>query len=453
MDRKYLIRAFISVIALGLSISALVYIDFKIFNRGMALFLVLTFLFLCLMLSPKNRDFYSPWFCFPAAYYLLFGIGSIRWLITDTYNNDLLMFLVTGGFISYFIGTILIKNVIPVKLLKTTTWDRRKAINFSIVLYTIGFIGMLFFLLKAGTIPILAEDTLEGRGVIYDRGSNSLLFLGRLVTPAFLIYYSYYSINSSFEQNKVKIKYLFFISFLFMLSTASRQDLFFLVFTTIVIAYYSKRNFIKLTKKYVIISILLLIFILSYGYFRVYTTTPERIGYFEQQVLYFGFKNNPIKTALVYFWFQVSVYASNILIYLSYVPEKIPFFNGKVLLITLMTALPGKQSTLGQLFKENAGIEFQGGGVNPTIVGELYIEYGIPSVFIVMFIYGLIYRYLYENLKKDFSSTNILFYSYYTYILVSSLTGGFLSQLSKWFYLSVFLMATFLIKESKQTLK
>jgi len=94
----------------------------------------------------------------------------------------------------------------------------------------------------------------------------------------------------------------------------------------------------------------------------------------------------------------------NLLLVLAYVPEPIPFAYGGTFLPQMLTSLipqllwRGRSSLGRNFFAELSGPYV--GGTAPTLIGDLYFNFGIVGVFVGMLAVGLIMRTLYEWLAS-----------------------------------------------------
>ncbi len=288
--------------------------------------------------------------------------------------------------------------------------------------------------MKSG-LPAFAEDRLALRGEIIDRAGNNVLYLARLVAPSFMISYSFSAYFKKVHGRIVDGKLLaalFSVAFLVMISTSSRSDVFFILFMTLLISYLSSKA-LNIRKLFIAsASIALAIFFL--GYLRVMNALPDRLEFYLETAETWGFPLASFSAFAVYAILQLSVYTGNILEIISLVPEYLDHFHGRNFLITLSTVLPGKQITTGEILKDAAGLDFLGGGLNPTMLGELYLDNGVWYIGIMMFVYGVLYRISYTFLLERYSPSAILIHAYFTFTLVVSVLGGLFAQISRWYY-------------------
>lgn len=93
----------------------------------------------------------------------------------------------------------------------------------------------------------------------------------------------------------------------------------------------------------------------------------------------------------------------------------------------LFIVLPGKSVTGGVILKEYIGLDFMGGGITPTILGEGYANFGLyfslAFIFffslILLFLYYWMYRFLLKR-KNDFS---VIYYTSFFLIFSFSCYG------------------------------
>lgn len=75
-------------------------------------------------------------------------------------------------------------------------------------------------------------------------------------------------------------------------------------------------------------------------------------------------------------------------------PNKHAFFLGYAYLINFIMLRPGPDLDFTLTLKEIIGINFSGGGIAPTILGELYLNFGYIGCYVGMLILGVVLRML-----------------------------------------------------------
>lgn len=103
-----------------------------------------------------------------------------------------------------------------------------------------------------------------------------------------------------------------------------------------------------------------------------------------------------------------------------YFPFHVPFQHGYTYLINLIMLLPGPGKDFTLWLKDAIGFSFSGGGITPSVFGELYINFGNIGIYIGSFILGFVFR----KLDEWIYSGDITFWKTYMLILVPSCLGG-----------------------------
>jgi hypothetical protein len=86
--------------------------------------------------------------------------------------------------------------------------------------------------------------------------------------------------------------------------------------------------------------------------------------------------------------------------------------------------------------KAKLNLQFLGGGINPTILGELYANFGLVGI-VGMSVYGALITFLFYNMTRNRSGINVIAYCYGLVSLLLSLIGGFFSFFLYFYYIIV----------------
>jgi oligosaccharide repeat unit polymerase len=81
-------------------------------------------------------------------------------------------------------------------------------------------------------------------------------------------------------------------------------------------------------------------------------------------------------------------------------PDSVPFQGGYTYIINLLLYRPGPDVDFTLWLKEQLGMNFAGGGVTPTVIGEAYINFGYFGIVIFMIVVGVLVKkmqYSYKN--------------------------------------------------------
>lgn len=91
---------------------------------------------------------------------------------------------------------------------------------------------------------------------------------------------------------------------------------------------------------------------------------------------------------------QLFVGAQNLNYVFRTFPNKCSFQYGYTYLINFIMLKPGPDLDYTLWLKQVLGMNFSGGGVTPTILGEFYMNFGYVGIFIGMFFFGVIVAYI-----------------------------------------------------------
>jgi oligosaccharide repeat unit polymerase len=186
---------------------------------------------------------------------------------------------------------------------------------------------------------------------------------------------------------------------------------------------------------------------MALGYYRLATLsyiTPEK------ELLLQIAGDDPIAMFFTYIIAQFTNYPLNFAIYLDAFPKILPFEWGHSFIIALKTAIvPGHHGLFDEYVKAELGLDFLGGGINPTLLGELYANFGYAGL-CGMSAYGAIITYLfYKAVKNNRNGINVVAYAYGLSSLLLGLIGGFFSFSLPFYYIIVITFAHLLMRRKR----
>ncbi len=176
---------------------------------------------------------------------------------------------------------------------------------------------------------------------------------------------------------------------LFILSVGSRIPLLYFAFPLVVVVALVGQK-IK-SRHIVVVAILALVFLGWYGAFRI-----------EGQE---GLNNHPMYKAAVAQGDTTQVAMTAVEHYAGVIPanavlvkrlvdqERIPLQYGQTYTTLFISVLPGRQVSPDMMVREASNKEFIGGGIPPTLMGEGYMNWGWPGVFLNAMALMLLARY------------------------------------------------------------
>lgn len=103
-------------------------------------------------------------------------------------------------------------------------------------------------------------------------------------------------------------------------------------------------------------------------------------------------------------------------------PEKVDFQYGYTYLINIIMMKPGPDLDFTLWLKEKINIQFSGGGITPTIIGESYINFGFVGSLVICFLIGILGNYL--DWKYKVSKKEYFWICYFITIFIDSFRGG-----------------------------
>jgi oligosaccharide repeat unit polymerase len=390
----------------------------------------------------RTVEFFSPTVIAPLFYFSVFGLGSVKLVLENDVRALKLLMFALAGILFYYFGVMSVSPFSRGLPRKDLPVERRY--------WNPHVLGLLFFISVAMSvlmtayhfwktgIPLLTPDIEAKRVLIHQTVSGYVVFSMRLITPALLFFLSAKLLQEKYS--KQSVIFFFGLGLTILAGLANRHDMFTLTMCCLVIFNFSRQR-ISLTR---LLPLLLigLVLLMSMGYYRLSSlsfTTPEK-AYLIQAT-----GGDPLLMFPAYGALQFTNYPSNLAIYMETFPHKIPYEYGYSLIRALSTMLPGHQELLDEYVKSALHLEFLGGGINPTILGELYANFGYMGV-LGMSVYGGVVSYLYNRMLRNRSGINVILYSFAITSLLLAIIGGFFSFSLPIFYIIIIACIHFISK-------
>lgn len=105
-------------------------------------------------------------------------------------------------------------------------------------------------------------------------------------------------------------------------------------------------------------------------------------------------------------------------------PGREGFLWGRSVMINLATVAPGYQPLFDDYLKHFFNLTYSGGGLNPSIVGELYMTAGYPAIVLGMTMLGCLFGWIYKRQLVLPNPQNVMAYGFAVTIGGLSLAGG-----------------------------
>lgn len=430
----------ISSIIISLSILLSIIIAYSSFTT----LCVTTLLFIILILAiywfkAGSKDIFSPELSINFYYLLTINTGFILYAIArpnEFISSKMfnIFILCICGFISMNLGFIFSKY--------TSAFNFRSIdssnINYSkmqlpiLLCSFIPFIAGFIFFYRSGNVPVLQENVETARVATLEVPSNGyFLFLMISITPIIAFYKSLFYKK---DHDYIYVM-LVLLALIMLLFTGSRRFALWLIINIVILNHYLKHRIS--VKLICIITVLMFIFINLFEIFR-----------------------NPNSQTTASLWitmfFRFIVLIANFENIYNVIPRYTEHQHGSTFFMDFLTILPGKQTDYQSWLKQLTGLEFEGFGIPPTIVGDFYINFGSIGAILSMFIFGLSIRYIYVNLiiNKAFNDFGILLYAFLLIYYLKMISAGLSSHLMPllWessVYAFLFILFTFITHKTR----
>lgn len=314
------------------------------------------------------------------------------------YQNIILVTL-----ICFFIGNILATYIkkdrdkkLNIRKIKLKVKISKE--NVLYLLYVVSLICSAIYFYKNriflfyGNIETGRIDAISGNGVLLYGIQIQLLIIPMLYD----IYFDKKINNLHSKKDLIILCVLICISTCIMLFTGFRSNVMTL-FVILFIMYAGKKN-IK-AYKIILVGIVFVIILVILSIIR----SNEKLKFIQSTLA--SFFVNDINLQYVFNTF----------------PSKVEFQHGYTYLINILMLRPGPDLDFTLWLKQQIGLSFSGGGVTPTILGEFYINFGMLSMYLGMFLLGIAS----VKINNYFEKNNCNFLSsFYIWQFAHCISGG-----------------------------
>lgn len=315
-----------------------------------------------------------------------FGLGPV-FLLSKGINYQFGFFeTILGGLLAFGWGnSIAVLKRKPVR----TVDDKRKIVitnisrkNMLRICYIISLLASLYFIIS-NRAYLLGSDVNANR-IAAQSGNGIILYISQLpivIVPMFYDLYHRGKVEGKRYVNKCELVMYIAVSSVTLLFSGFRAP--FMTMYICLAVLYIQKNRIRNTKV-IITGVLFVVLVEIMGYVRNNMS--------ESTVTASSFLAS-FSTSLV-----VGSYNLNYIF--STFPSRVPFQKGYTYLINFLMLLPGPDQDFTLWLKDQLNLSFSGGGVTPTIMGEFYINFGRISIYIGMFLLGMVGVSIYMYFKK-----------------------------------------------------
>lgn len=410
------------------------------FHFTLALFYFLLVVIACWRLPMlRGQNIGYPLRAISLIWFITYGLGPEIYVVNLTSEALLVVYAGAMGLQSvamgYIVGTVLTstqQRQLPRRLIvNSDSMYRRIAVIFGLSIIA------TFYFLVVGGIPILHADALTYRFEVRDRVSSYVLFVMRAGQLPLYFFWAAFLLGHVRKTrfNKWSIVALMAITFIVNAIPGWRNPLMLIAMALLFVYIYSRKRVNSVAIGFY--ASLSVVVVVAVGYFRLVsfaeTQRSNTMAWFRSH------GSGTFDVVVQFVSSQFSSYSSGFIAALQTFPQKVPYMHGGVFLTTIATMLPGKQELLDDKLKRWSGKHFEGGGLNLSLLGESYADFGWVGVALYPFLYGLLLGYLIVKVEQARTPARVVTAAFMTTsICIGSLTG--LLSLSQFWVLGAIMM-------------
>lgn len=368
-----------------------------------------------LILRPS--DVFQPEFLINAYFITLVGLGPIT-LMTffptiamGGYTR--LFWIVAVGYLSINVGFLMSRAMsgrpdLSRLMLPYIRTKRLRAMG--LLLVVVSLVAGCAFFARAGGVPLLSESKELARvAALGVSGNGYFLYLMTLGAYGVLLLFAakFVMPRPSLDTTMVIAIICFVIVAAFLTGTGSRRYVIWMLLYVVMARHYLVKQ-LSVTKS-LILGVALLAFVSLFELVR--NPDSETTASFAIAVMY-----------------RSVIYTSNLEKVFAAFSAIDGAMGGKTLLMDIATILPGKQVDYQSWLKEVVGIEFEGFGIPPTLMGDMYVNFRYGGVVIGCVAFGFVVRSMYSFLLARLNPflgvfVYIVMIEYMTKIVTSGLSA------------------------------
>lgn len=333
-----------------------------------------------IVFSLQKSNVMSPLICFMGLYLFFVGLGPIGYCFNrNTVRQDISV-LILMGLLVFVIGYFCSRDAFKLKK-RSTLFDLNYNNNHTIkiiatMLLLISLIIQIYFIVA--NRGLLFSDVMSSGRIEAIAGNGLVIYISGLWSFAACLL-----IELHLKETRIELYIWLMIVVSAILSLAKGFKSALLNFVLIVLIMYNKKK--KISARTIFLYLIVaLLFIILYNAARdgiIIGTVGEVIFSAICDESYVGYIN------------------------LEYVincfPARHDYMHGYGYLINIIMLGPGEDLDFTLTLKQILGLEFSGGGVTPTILGEFYLNFGYIGCILGMFILGIIYRNITKFLNRS----------------------------------------------------
>ncbi|MGF6953417.1 oligosaccharide repeat unit polymerase [Neobacillus sp. B4I6] len=386
----------------------------------------------------KNKgiiDLSNPLFLYSLFYCIFFGFGGI--IYKGDYQDNVeiggiaTIIGIIGYMVGYFFSSIFQEKVSYDENIAKRTTMLFRSVQFEKILFFVGMVGYIFYILRIGNIPVFMNDLEQARVDASVKGGANLRILASFLILSATIGFlniSLYKVHNNKALNSSRLRYI--LSIIFLLLLGNRSPVYNILFTSFLIfimcKYQGKFKLSKLIPVSVIGILAVISFVGGIGAYRVVNT--ESFSSYPEFKIFLS-NGDYIGLSLYVFTHYLSIGFENFMRVLEVVPNILDYKLGKSYIEPLLTVLPGTQYTLDMQIKMSLNQGYFGGGTVPSVMGEAFANFGYFGWFFIPFFSMLLLRIVYFKFTNNHKNMFlILIYAFLLNHFSNSLLSGLASS-------------------------
>jgi oligosaccharide repeat unit polymerase len=373
------------------------------------------------LVSPQ-ADLFAPGVFFPVYWWLHAGWGTFLFMLDPISSlelpllvpilNALAMYAYFGGLLlaQAFLGAHRPRiAVLERAALLFRNWSPGRLAEAVAAGTLLALAGAALYYKRAGGIPLLFENVQQGR-VQAVWGNAYAAFLIFSLSYFYLVYWARQVASGKSVLNPVLIG-LFLLVVLLNASIGYRRPIVWFV-VSLIIAYHYLGRSLKV-RHLLAVGLVLLALVIVAGLWRTAVSREgQAFSISLGQSLRYG--ERLFKRATVGFVVVTDIF-----------PEQVSFRLGQTYLSPFYILLPGHQEDFTNWLKRMAGMEYEGGGLGPSLVGEFYLNFGIPGAVVGPLLLGVFFSLAYRWMRAYPSLLRVSLYAVLTRGIAQAGGGGF----------------------------
>lgn len=374
-------------------------------------------------------DLFHPASVIALLFFVVFGLGSIRHFESGSPNAGQIVFFANIGVWSFAISNWLLSSGVHFRTTPPKMNDVAILTLLRIYLWClVGAAAMAtaFIYVKVG-IPALSENGLVSRLAARQEVTSYIVYLARI--SQFAVYFFFVLALATRERSMYILAFILFAFVLAInLTMGWRGPAFFILITLVFIF-----NYATARKHTLLVAALISTTVLGaliWGYLRlvVYSTSTE-IG-----ALTFIQATSSDSLSMFLHWgsLQFSNYVAGFQQVIALTEANPDIFDATVFQYTLSTLLPGQQMSFDQALKLLSYNTFEGDGLNATLLGEAYADFGSLGIALYCAGFGALSGLTYKRVCDRQSHFRLIEHGFVMSVLILGTLTGIFGQAIYW---------------------